>query len=73
MAPRRMSGRLETSGLMQSGERLPQFLEERARARDLRSRILPCRGRGDMRNGFLHGIAIPESFARARGPRQLPS
>jgi hypothetical protein len=24
-------------------------------------------------NGFLHGIAIPEIFARARGPRQLPS
>jgi len=70
---RRMSGRLETQGLMQSGERLPQILEERARARNLRSRILPCCGRRDMRNGFLHEIAIPEIFARARGPRQLPS
>jgi hypothetical protein len=70
---RRVSGRLQTPSLMQSGERLPQILEKRARARNPRSRILPCRGRRDTGNGFLHGIAIPEIFARARGPRQLPS
>jgi hypothetical protein len=53
---------------MQSGEHLPQILEERACAGDLRSQIL-CRGRRDIRNGFLHGIAIPEIFAQACGPR----
>jgi hypothetical protein len=65
---RRVSGRLQTPGLMQSGERLPQILEKRARARNPRSRILPCRGRRDAENGFLHRINELAAATRTRLP-----